>query len=956
MEESPYTKSIKKLNVRTRNRLRPILRLQGSDAIARLNILRAELRPGALAQVESVLWAASSRADPIIPSLFPSAPQVREDYVRLKPLGLHEQFLLIAHHAAAHDEKLKRAIGLLAVINRKIVDRNYVGAALTLCDAYDEIGYSHVLLRKAALIRVLDANAVLPRELSELLNSDGQKRAPLIATSLAHCYQVEQDFLVLKRSIMSIPDYGSANKYTRDIARLPFQPFGKNEDDLRDMLQSAMQSSLLDALVVAKLNADLFPGHMPAAFGEIYSALEEAAPDLDQIVNLYDLNDSDSEHTFYKHTSAWLESSAIQRYRFLLDHFYDAPDSAYLNLAPNRVQEIAPLIGDNDLEDLARCARLTKDAPRALALMQQSGTATRSAVFNYLLRQHEGAAYVSEESLIALMGKTRDLAKTIWPDHVKNLAKASSSPLSKLVLYLLIAKRSRSEKDHFQLRKLVQQIVLANCDGSLEVLLEDLSKRSGVVATYAYEVFTEDFIAQLFHLVKSAADIAETRAALHRWMAGHTGERTYADRARTLLIDHQINKIRNELDDNRIYVDVGRFHQWIDDEIWGDLNNSLSSLDQRAAELDGLDATLQYLIGRCYKEFCSSPAFGIASYLGRRIRHGTFKGNLFNAVISIETQERYAALLDDANVRAIWVRWKKTYEERVDEIIQTRLHIESEAKKDGLLKPGSAATPMKSELIGACGRALQADFSENKTPARANQIITEYCWRLAEVDLVAFGAYLRRQRDRLQNASLLQEIRWARWGGADTLAGDFCREIVTRMDAQLKMMQTWFKKPLIAAPKASLGLLYRAVVDEVRTSFPNLVPAADVPGGEIELLGGAYHVIYDALYVIIYNAAKHGNPAGRVEAAFSILESGQFGRTLVAEIVSELRVDDSPVEIGRRLLEARELDIDGAQVYENRSGIPKLYQLQKGNPSFFVQEIKCEGRRVVVVLNHLLEH
>ncbi len=50
-------------------------------------------------------------------------------------------------------------------------------------------------------------------------------------------------------------------------------------------------------------------------------------------------------------------------------------------------------------------------------------------------------------------------------------------------------------------------------------------------------------------------------------MGQTSGEKVYLDRARTLLIDHRINKVRNELDDNRIYVDVARFHEWFDDEL-----------------------------------------------------------------------------------------------------------------------------------------------------------------------------------------------------------------------------------------------------------------------------------------------------------------------------------------------------------------------------------------------------
>ncbi|MEK5756846.1 hypothetical protein VXE24_17215, partial [Acinetobacter variabilis] len=90
------------------------------------------------------------------------------------------------------------------------------------------------------------------------------------------------------------------------------------------------------------------------------------------------------------------------------------------------------------------------------------------------------------------------------------------------------------------------------------------------------------------------------------WMGEHTGDRQYNDRARTLWIDHQINKIRNEIDDNRIYVDAVRFNEWISDEILRDFNSCLTSLSQNGL-LEFYDSPqLTQLIERTYKEFCSN--------------------------------------------------------------------------------------------------------------------------------------------------------------------------------------------------------------------------------------------------------------------------------------------------------------------------------------------------------------
>lgn len=56
-------------------------------------------------------------------------------------------------------------------------------------------------------------------------------------------------------------------------------------------------------------------------------------------------------------------------------------------------------------------------------------------------------------------------------------------------------------------------------------------------------------------------------------------------------------------------------------------NNKMLILDwdKKNTSVGGTDIVIDHLLA-CYSEFCSNNMFGIASYLGRRIRHGTFKG------------------------------------------------------------------------------------------------------------------------------------------------------------------------------------------------------------------------------------------------------------------------------------------------------------------------------------------
>ena len=937
--------------------MRSLLTLGLDDAIERLNDVRRRGSAGELAQVDRVLWASPANDTPLVPALFPHTPQTTETYGRLAAIPLAVQLGVLEHHVRTNEEKVRSMIRALAELNKSIVARDLERATVQVAQFNGSFGNSHCLLRKTALLRVLAPKRQADDPVEALLEAAGLSKNNVITSSLVHCYQEEQDFLSTKRSIMSLPDRGRSNRFTRDIVRIPFHPFAQDVDELREHFQSTAQSSLLDALIAARFNAHLISLDSFPLLASVFADLGAASPCLEDIARMHSANDAESEHNFYKQSSAWLESSEIAQYRWLLDHFYDTPDGQYFDITDAVLAKAKTWSALSDPARLASCMSLAKHSSPHLRAVENVGTATRSALFNYCLHATQGYTTIDEEDLVNLMGRTRDLSKTISSQFAANLARSVGSDISKLILYLLIAKKSRNERDDHLLRKVVQELTISRFGGNLVALLTYLASRSADIAIYAYEVFTEDFIARLYHIIDSTTEVTDTRAALHRWMGQHTGDRIYSDRARTLLIDHQLNKVRNEIDDNRIYVDVARFHEWISEELLRDLNTALSSVEHKTFAMTSTESVLCVLVERCYATFCSHRAFGISSYLGRRIRHGTFKGHLYSGVVGLENDWRFRHLLADPSVSDTWHAWKTGYEAMVDEIIRDRLHVASPSKREGLLKPG-LATPQKTELFIACAKALLKDYSETKTSAAAAPIITEYCWRLAEVDLKAFNAYLKGQRRSLTEGGGLASIKTAAPHALGPVAGELFRAVERAISEKLMAMQMWFKRPLNVSPKASLPLLYKAVVEEVRTTYPTLQAPQDLdPANEIELFGGAYHVLYDSFYVVVYNAAKHGKPGGLVEPNFSIVRAqGDEHSSVMIEISSEISEEDDEETVLGRLRIGPDVDVDNAQTYENRSGIPKLYHLQAADPAFSIKSIDCRNRRVTLVMAYRLEH
>lgn len=945
---------LKKFDIEMRNKVRAILVSNENDSIRLINGLRKKNSGKELLQLDRVFRAKGG----IIPELFPVSPQTKENYHRLDPIPIAKHLEIVDSLVLENKSKLQDFIHWCFAIGSCILQGDIEEADQTVGVVIDSLGYSHCLLRKAALIRALNStDAPLPY-VDQLFNNASFGSKNVITSSLLQCYQEEQDFLSMKRSIMGIRNRGISNKYTRDIARIPFHPFAKDEEDLCEMIQSNLQSSLIDALIIIKVNRHLLNESRHKNIFAFFDKLDIKSVHIDSIATQY-LSKEDGESLFYKRSSAWLENSAIVQYRTLHDHFYDDPKTTYFEITDNLINRVSNWVNDIQLKDIVISTSLTSHSYEKVRILESKGVITKSSVFNYIIHRCEGFALISEDDLFELMGQTCDLVKTINPNYFKNLARNANSPISKIIFYLLIARKSKNEADDHYLRKSLQQIVKDKHNGKLVEFIADLAKRSQIVAKYTYEVCTEDFIAKLSHIISSSGEITETRASLHKWMGETTGEKSYLDRARTLLIDHQINKIRNEIDDNRIYVDLARFAEWINDELIHELNAVLTIMEHNNT-LDNVatdESLLLHIIERSYEAFCGNNVFGIASYLGRRIRHGTFKGHLYSSVV-ISIEEQYSSLLKDPTLSTKWNQWKANYESCVDNIIKNRLHIESSMKRDGLLKPHLKCIG-KSEIAMVCAQNLATDFLENKNTLNAVYFLTEYCWRLAEVDLKNVNSFLKSQKTNLIKSDFLTDFKNSAKEDSKELAKEFTRELQRQINEKLTSMYGWFKRPLSVSPKASLSLLYKAVVTEVKETFHEF--NADTGFDEnqdIEIVGGAYHVLYDAFYVVVYNAAKHGNPQGIVERKFSISYDSESGRCTAIKIVitSELRTYDNEASVNECLKISPDDDIANAQLSENRSGIRKLHHLKQSDSRFSIEEMGCENRKVIVSMSYLLEH
>lgn len=957
IRESQLTMSrineLKKLDINSRNKLRSILTSGGDSAIFKLTKLRSRLRGGQLDALERILVSDARTAGATPFSPFPKYPPFKDNIRTPSPKNLSSLLDFLENSCKLNRTRISKQISSLKKIDESYAKDGCMDSSI-FTDHISQFGWSHALLRRVVLVR--ENSDSVDDVIEGLVSTAGLKNNNIIVTSLIQAFSADQNYLIVKRATLNIADKGNINRLSRSISRLIFQPFAKDTQELFGYLSDIYRCSLLDAMILIQFNSHLVEISQYEELKNACVKLSQGSA-IDEIIKGYLENSGDGEDLFLKQCGSWLEYPIIRSYRILIDNFFDASRDIIEPLHPDLSSLINEWVGKISIEDIVGGVKITKHSHEYLSELEASGTVTRSAIFNFWLYETEGQIDVDRNQLLTLMGITRDLSRTVPIDATRMAMKLSGDEQVKLVLLLLLAKRSKNEKDHYQLRRLLEKLSKKLHAGSLVDLIISYEAQHPYISEYIYEIATEDFLAKCNEIAPHLSDIPEIRAKLHEWMAKFSKNEFYLERARAVRIDHQLNRVRNEIDDHRIYVDPSRFSSWINDEIMLDLNGALTVVGtgKKTSVINCDDILVNLLVQQAYSAFCANPVFGIASYIGRRIRHGTFHGHLYSGVINhLEDTHQFRSLRRDQVFCSRWLHWKGNFESEVNQIINERLHVTSKQKPLGLLQPDNYS-PHKLEILAASVRAVSSAHAETKTTEGIDQTIIDYCWRLAEVDLFGVVTYLKSRQVSLKNVDGLDEL----ISGVDVLkkrfAQEFKREAVHFIDTKLRTMYGWFKRPSNISPRANLALLYDAVVAEVKDTFPSFNPRTESSDlDDIELIGGAYHVLYDSFYVVVFNAAKHGDPSKPVKRRFSILVKGGK-KHLEIEISNAIRFGDNAcVEL--IVQQRKKADHSDANLYEKRSGIPKLMQLAHTRKEFYVDFLGVVENELIVRFSYELDH
>jgi len=958
------------LTVTTKNLLRGLLDAKGDEKqIETLNRLRRRVTFKESRIVNDLLLDHQLFRHLKLPVEFPSAPSNFETHLRLMPQSLENELNCFASRIRLNKEKIVWALEALEILNGYLLSGDLIDAVSIAEEIEAKVGCSFILLTKLTYIYSKMRVGSAEKDLcAKWLSKYGLSSNNLVALSLADTMGETYSLFSVRKNILGISQQTSERRFTVDLAKFVHEPLTECSDEFHAVFQSFLQSSLIDAAYyycIHRYNSpdrNVLPnsGTLTADIDDIlklpWHSISQVQIELSDVI---DLTCDHADFLFYRQSLTWIELEEVTKYRKVVDYYYSDQEKPK-TFKGSTIDVLADTYfeGFNDVKQL-----LVHKQPERLNLakfdVEYSGYFSRTMAFIRLLEQTEGAITITSVDLMRLMGLTRDVAEIANRVYLAQIAKTNSDKLTQFVVNCLIGRRSRKGVDTFRLRRTLEAIVIERFDGDLLSFVRFLDESSSAVADFVYELCDEAFLSQLFRLFEETDGFYECRADLHDWYGKKHDDPLFAERAKTLRIDLRLQKIRGEIDDTRIYVDPNRFTEWLQDNLFSELSSILRT--QRIAQLSLIlpelktdivaqqkpEVRMAALISKAFEEFCGNTKFGISSYLGRRIRHGTLKGTMITPVRSLIESAQFKKLLSHPDFSRQLYKWLDAYEQGVEELSSEYLQVYTNKKSKGLFS-SDVYRQDRAAILRTAILDVDKTYAETGSFPHVNAKVYSYCWRFADIDLRKIREHLRRCRQAwgLVDAGALRR---SAPRDMNIKVNLLVRELGTMLDERFRTVTSWFNEPKNLSPSAPLGLLFQAVMSEVSESFREFQPEiVENESEDIILSGGSYHLIYDALYVIIYNAAKHGDPIG--ELVFKISTAKLVGdkRELVINISSKNIMDSVDSEVEKNIHDAMLGSNDDALATEGRSGFKKLMRMESDTQEMTRFNVKCENGRVTV--------
>lgn len=845
--------------------------------------------------------------------------------------------------------ELTECVHSIGAINHALLSENAEDFSNLCCEHTEKFGLSAVLARKIFFSR----SSSLADRLTSRLDSAAAKftsgKKNLLLAFYAEIFDWERDFIKTRRK------YSGLFKYLNERGRmwhLLNHSVRAHPVNQAQTLQAYATWSGLDAVcyieqmvqeatsVGDEKRAMALAAHIP---DEVRTAWKNSFSSI-SVASISDLMPEQGglfDYYLVRNISAWQEcSSAIALMERIENNFADRFNGHF----PCRQTELAQDFPDVIDIDSLISSRAANDS--------NFNTAGRDAWFFRtfaLIHLFESLGEVDiegGEKLLELLGSTVDVAGMLSPEEAKAVFKFN--PHDKLASYLASAIQFDcigNKRSEHAFRKCLQGVVLQKHGGDIVSFAKFLDGKSRHVSDHLFDRSSERMLTELFDLYPTSQNVFEAQIELLEWYGSTRNNAAAIERAKSNRLNLKLRQVRGSIDDTRIYVDPLKFSQWAVDYISSDLRR-FSNLKEEISALRNVggdisspiaiagNIRLEFLkmLDLTYREFCLNETYGVDSYVGRRIRHGTLVG-----VMVEEIQPQIAEIIDEFRVLNVRFSdflssWLQAFERDIVYFGDHILRVYDQRTRPKGVFSASIMSKSKRRAIEAIEESLLSQMQPQKPVTPVISLIYEYCWILLEQDL----KLAREHASALEQRFVIDPSHHAE-GQSSWVApkiSSSVRKINTLVSERFAQLRSWLHRPTSLSPSAALDQILEVVVGEIRDRRPGCNPQTKYYGNtSIDLFGHRFHALYDVLYVLVENAARYGKLGEPLECLVSNESEKDEETRYRIEIVSTLPPELRDLRLAG-ISEAMISDIGDAFVVEGKSGLRKARALVREYSEF----------------------
>lgn len=851
-------------------------------------------------------------------------------------IELIEQALRIGREV----DKIADAIRLIGQLDQAILARDFDGIDQLFDEYRQRFGVSLLVANKAISLRHSELPIGMRRAaFGDVTEPFSTPIRQVLTVAFEDSVDDDRDYMRTRRAFLEFVVKDQVDLADAVILADMLSPLGAYRFDAAMRVQAYGRWSVVDtvsylfrlrqqlALEGREVDVELIDAAIPPPVKEAWvSSFKEVDPAALQA--LLGMPDQFFDRLLFAHLPAWSEYPNLYEYRLRIERAVGERLDGRFPVKRGEASIIAaPREHVNDLlSNGASTVQTGMIDPRT------SGGFHRTIALIASL-EAGGLAGVDGESLRRLLDQTIDVSALLSrPELAAFLPRRPSDRLYEFFRAALFNELDDSKVSNHAVRRALQDVVHNQFEGNIVALLKHIDTNNDHVARHLYHLCTEAFLTELYDLFQESDDVTEAQASILEWRAANQGDEDAALRAKSHRLNLRLRKVRGAIEETRIYVDPLRFLDWVHETKTTELRTLspfafeiLASPDRSLSLTDAVRVTVEprlrllKLLDDCYHEFCTNKIYGVTSFIGRRIRHGALHGHLV-----LEFAPKVQGVIQDLRhyapkFSAFLSDWIARFDTAVLQLANEQIHVKSKDRPKGLIN----ATLDETDKAPAAERMLKEvalSMLDGSPLTHSTAVIGEYCWLVFEVDLKRARAAveeLRREFAIHSDDHCCGEVE------LDRTISDRIRILNSELQHRFDIVASWLTRPSSISPSASIALLFQVVFNEIQGRYPDFRPKLETQvEQDVNLIGHRFGYFYDALYILVDNAAKHGDRSGRLVFNVEMIDDDRF-TDLKVTVTSDLPKKNREKAVAN-IEDAMNAEIGDAMMDIGQSGIRKL--------------------------------